>query len=97
MTAPIPSKVRALAHRRIALDALHADSSLSSRLKRYNHHIVQMGVLETRGGAQLESPTVDLFDLEQARDSLALVHALAQQADRPGLYQPQCWRASSTY
>ncbi|MEN4750471.1 hypothetical protein ABEH28_11950 [Pseudomonas sp. Ps21-P2] len=31
----------------------------------------------------------DLFDLERARDSLALVHALAQQADHPGLYQPQ--------
>lgn len=31
----------------------------------------------------------DLFDLERVRDSLALVHALAQQADQPGLYQPQ--------
>jgi len=31
----------------------------------------------------------DLFDLERVRDSLALVHALAQQADYPGLYQPQ--------
>lgn len=31
----------------------------------------------------------DLFDLERVRDSLALVHALAQQADAPGLYQPQ--------
>jgi hypothetical protein len=31
----------------------------------------------------------DLFDLERVRDSLALVHALAQQADHPGLYQPQ--------
>ncbi|MFP3922765.1 hypothetical protein [Pseudomonas sp. W5-36] len=31
----------------------------------------------------------DLFDLQRARDSLALVHALAQQADHPGLYQPQ--------
>jgi hypothetical protein len=31
----------------------------------------------------------DLFDLERVRDSLALVHALAQQADQPGLYKPQ--------
>lgn len=31
----------------------------------------------------------DLFDLERVRDSLALVHALAQQADHPGLYTPQ--------
>lgn len=31
----------------------------------------------------------DLFDLERVRDSLALVHSLAQQADHPGLYQPQ--------
>jgi len=31
----------------------------------------------------------DLYDLERVRDSLALVHALAQQADQPGLYQPQ--------
>lgn len=34
-----PSKNRALAHRRMALAALHADSSLSVRLSRYNHHI----------------------------------------------------------
>lgn len=31
----------------------------------------------------------DLFDLERVRDSLALVHALAQQADHSGLYRPQ--------
>lgn len=31
----------------------------------------------------------DLFELERVRDSLALVHALAQQADHVGLYQPQ--------
>lgn len=29
----------------------------------------------------------DLFRLEQVRDSLALVHALAQMASEPGLYQ----------
>lgn len=31
----------------------------------------------------------DLFDLERVRDSLALVHALAQMASEPGLYHPQ--------
>lgn len=34
-----PLKIRASAHRRMALAALHADSSLSSRLKRYNDHM----------------------------------------------------------
>ena len=51
MTALIPSKIRALAHRRMALAALHADSSLSSRLKRYNHDMHQVRVLEMHGGA----------------------------------------------
>lgn len=36
MTALIPSKIRALALRRMAIAALHADSSLSVRLRRYN-------------------------------------------------------------
>ncbi|MEO8643098.1 hypothetical protein [Pseudomonas sp.] len=31
----------------------------------------------------------DLFDLERVRDSLALVHSLAQTASEPGLYHPQ--------
>ncbi|MGH8385468.1 MAG: hypothetical protein ACRESJ_08230 [Pseudomonas sp.] len=31
----------------------------------------------------------DLFDLERVRDSLSLVHALAQQATEAGLYHPQ--------
>jgi hypothetical protein len=51
MTALIPFKIRALAHRRMALAALHANSSLSTRLKRYNHHMHQVRVLETHGGA----------------------------------------------
>ncbi|OUS81036.1 hypothetical protein [Pseudomonas putida] len=33
------SAIRALAHRRKALIALRADSNLSDRLKRYNHHM----------------------------------------------------------
>jgi hypothetical protein len=52
MTALIPSKIRAYAHRRMALAALHADSSLPTRIKRYNHHMHQARVLEAQGGAQ---------------------------------------------
>ena len=33
------SKIRAAAHRAMAIAALHADSSLSVRLKRYRHHM----------------------------------------------------------
>lgn len=47
-----PSKIRALAHRRMALAALHANSSLSTRLKRYNHHIEIARTLEAVGGVQ---------------------------------------------
>lgn len=50
MTALIPSKIRALAHRRMALSALHADSSLTVRLKRYNHHMALVRTLEAKGG-----------------------------------------------
>jgi hypothetical protein len=52
MHALIPSKIRALAHRKMALSALRANSSLSVRLKRYNHHMDQARVLEAQGGAQ---------------------------------------------
>ena len=52
MTTLIPSKIRALAHRRMALAALHADSSLSVRLKRYNHHMTLVRSLEAQGGVQ---------------------------------------------
>ena len=50
--ALIPSNIRALAHRRMALAALHANSSLSTRLKRYNHHIEIARTLEAQGGVQ---------------------------------------------
>lgn len=49
--ALIPSKVRALAHRRMALSALHANSSLSVRLRRWNHHMAIVRTLENVGGA----------------------------------------------
>lgn len=43
---------KAAAHRAMAIAALHADSSLSSRLKRYNHHVEIARALEAVGGAQ---------------------------------------------
>lgn len=43
-----PSKIRALAHRRMALAALHADSSLAVRLNRYNEHMSQARALEAQ-------------------------------------------------
>lgn len=52
MTALIPSKIRALAHRRMALSALRANSSLSVRLSRYNAHMTIVRTLEAQGGAQ---------------------------------------------
>ena len=51
MHALTPSKIRAFAHRRMALSALRADSSLSVRLKRYNAHMEQARTLEAAGGA----------------------------------------------
>jgi len=54
MTALIPSKFRVLVHRRMALSALRANSSLSIRLKRYNQHMDTARYLESMlsGGAQ---------------------------------------------
>ena len=42
---------KAAAHRAMAIAALHADSSLSVRLKRYNHHVEIARNLEAIGGA----------------------------------------------
>lgn len=47
-----PSRIRAYAHRRLALAALRANSSLSVRLARYNHHSEIARTLEAQGGAQ---------------------------------------------
>jgi hypothetical protein len=47
-----PSKNRAAAHRAMALAALHANSSLATRLTRYNAHMAKARALETAGGAQ---------------------------------------------
>jgi hypothetical protein len=46
-----PSKFRAAAHRRMAFAALHADSSLHTRLTRYQHHMAKARTLEA-GGVQ---------------------------------------------
>jgi len=47
-----PSKARAAFHRACALAALHADSSLSVRLTRYNAHMAIVRTLESVGGVQ---------------------------------------------
>ena len=43
---------KAAAHRAMAIAALHADSSLSVRLKRYNHHIEIARSLEAQAVAK---------------------------------------------
>ncbi|SEI82451.1 hypothetical protein SAMN04244579_02127 [Azotobacter beijerinckii] len=47
-----PSKARAAAHRAMALAALHADSSLSVRLRRFNRHMAITRTLESQEVAQ---------------------------------------------
>lgn len=47
-----PFKNRAAAHRAMALAALHANSSLATRLTRYNDHMTKARALETGGSAQ---------------------------------------------
>ena len=52
MPALNPSAIRAFAHRRMALSALRANSSLSVRLARYNSHMAIARTLESAGGVQ---------------------------------------------
>ena len=52
MHALNPLKNRAAAHRAMALAALHANSSLATRLARYNAHMSKARALESAGGAQ---------------------------------------------
>ena len=47
-----PYKARARFHRACALAALHADSSLSVRLARYNEAMARARALEAQGGAK---------------------------------------------
>ncbi|GHS83157.1 hypothetical protein PAGU2196_39910 [Pseudomonas sp. PAGU 2196] len=44
--------LRAYAHCRLALAALRADSSLATRLNRYNAAMAKARALEAQGGAQ---------------------------------------------
>ena len=46
-----PSKIRAAAHRAMALAALHANSSLTTRLARYNLHMAKARALVAKRGA----------------------------------------------
>lgn len=48
---PSAASGKSAAHRSMAIAALHADSSLSVRLKRYNAHMEQARTLEAVGGA----------------------------------------------
>ncbi|WP_458725819.1 hypothetical protein [Pseudomonas mandelii] len=52
MTTLIPSKIRAFAHRHLALSALRANSSLSVRLTRHNTAMAKARALEVEGGVQ---------------------------------------------
>jgi hypothetical protein len=45
---PSTASTRAAAHRAMALAALHADSSLSVRLKRYNDQMAKARALEAQ-------------------------------------------------
>lgn len=47
MNTSTPSKIRAAAHRRMAMSALRADSSLATRLNRYNAHMQRARAFET--------------------------------------------------
>lgn len=49
---PSATSGKAAAHRAMAIAALHADSSLSVRLKRYNAAMAKARALEAQGGAQ---------------------------------------------
>jgi len=51
MTTINPPKIRAAAHRAMALAALHANSSLCTRIARYNLHMAQARSRATKGGA----------------------------------------------
>jgi hypothetical protein len=48
---PSATSGKAAAHRAMAIAALHADSSLSVRLARFNNHMAKARALEAVGGA----------------------------------------------
>ncbi|MNN91326.1 hypothetical protein D3C81_2094270 [compost metagenome] len=49
---PSARSIRAAAHKAMALAALRANSSLSTRLARYNNHMAKARALEAVGGVQ---------------------------------------------
>lgn len=89
---------RASAHRAMATAALHADSSLSNRLRRYNHHMTIARALETDAALQQTTSTTDpraalawlkagkalRIDSLDLRDHLRHVRALAALEVRGG-------------
>lgn len=55
MSTLSPSKVRALALRRMAIAALHADSSLSVRLRRYNAAMAKARAIEAYSESEVHN------------------------------------------
>lgn len=95
---PSALRERAAAHRAMAFAALHADSSLSVRLKRYNHHMAICRELEATASEQQTTSTRDpraalawlkagkalRIDALNLRDHLRHVRALAALEARGG-------------
>ena len=89
---------RASAHRAMAVAALHSDSSLSSRLRRYNAHMTKARALEADAEHQQATSTRDpraalawlkagkalRIDSLNLRDHLRHVRALAALEARGG-------------
>lgn len=89
---------RASAHRAMAVAALYSDSSLSNRLRRYNHHMNVARALEGEAAQQQTSSTRDpraalawlkagkalRIDSLNLRDHLRHVRALAALEARGG-------------
>ncbi|WPP47939.1 hypothetical protein [Pseudomonas sp. AN-1] len=95
---PSALRERAAAHRAMAIAALSADSSLSVRLKRYNHHMSVARALEGDAAQQQTTSTRDprtalawlkagksvRIDSLNLRDHLRHVRALAALEARGG-------------
>jgi len=61
---PSPRCIRVAAHKAMALAALHANSSLSTRLARYNHHMQRARALEA--SAALDTAPSTAFPVHPA-------------------------------
>lgn len=68
---------RASAHRAMAVAALHSDSSLSNRLRRYNHH---MGIARALEGEAVQQQTTSTRDPRAALAWLKAGKALRIEA-----------------